>query len=234
MEVSNVGEGSNQEREPAQPSTPSASNQMEKADAQCVPDLPTKFEQLKFIRDEIRFEHSLLGQRVSWLLASNAFLLAAFAESSQQAISSFPEAKLSDALLPFYVIPLFGLVSSFMLIPAVTEAARRITQQRELLYTPGHHLGLEPLTQVLRPGRGNTAHNRSVQYARWMPYLCVVLWLGIGLAGQVVAWSRKGSEPTHGIELKPKSKDVDRAVSDSLSGQVPEPISSDGSDSSRE
>jgi hypothetical protein len=181
-----------------------ATTQISDAAKKGLDDLPSKFDQLKFIRDEIKFEHSLLGQRVSWLLASNAFLLAAFAASTQQLIRDFPATSFVSAFLPFYVIPMFGLISSVMLVPAVNEAARRINDQRKLLYTPDHHLGLEPLTQILRPGRGNTAHNLSVQYAVVMPVLCIILWVVIFLAGQGVSWMRtlpasstKTQETTH-------------------------------------
>ena len=38
-------------------------------------------EYVKFIREEIRFQHGLLGVRISWLLATEAFFFTAFAIS---------------------------------------------------------------------------------------------------------------------------------------------------------
>jgi hypothetical protein len=47
---------------------------------------PLAFDEFKFIREEIRYQNTWLGMRLSWYVAAQSFLMTAFAISSNGAM----------------------------------------------------------------------------------------------------------------------------------------------------
>ncbi len=147
---------------------------------QAVPtssDEPSLFDQMKFVRDEIRFEHAVLGNRISAYLASQAFLMTAFAISSR-----FEHRTYVDILFfSFFGIPILGLYITSYIIPAVEETISRLGTQRSKIYTRG--LPLYEITERLRPELDNSKHNMSLKYAQKLPLAFGVAWIVILLWG---------------------------------------------------
>lgn len=140
-------------------------------------DEPSFFDQMKFVRDEIRFEHTVLGNRISAYLASQAFLITAFAISSR-----FEHRAYVDVLFfSFFGIPILGLYITSYIIPAVEETISRLGLQRSKIYTPG--LPLYEITHRLRPELDNSKHNMSLKYAQKLPLAFGIAWIVILLWG---------------------------------------------------
>jgi hypothetical protein len=120
---------------------------------------------VRFIREEIHFQHSLLATRISWLLGSEAFLFTAFALSR----GSASQAELH--WLWHWVIPtVAGLVAALTIAP-VYGAVRRIRRQRELL-------GFFDLSKALPMDDhwDRFGHRAGVSLAIFAPSILLVAW----------------------------------------------------------
>ena len=90
------------------------------------PDIDTLFQ---VIRSEIKHEDDLIGQRVSWFTASQAFLLTALA-IAHQGKTSLP-APGNNALFP--LIPIVALSSSILIFCGVLAGIGALLQWRARL-----------------------------------------------------------------------------------------------------
>ena len=124
---------------------------------------------VKFIREEIRFQHGLLGIRVSWLLAAEAFFFTAFAISRGSAKS--------DELYFFwkFVVPIAAGVVAFLALPAIWAAIDRIGEQRKLL-------DAYDLAKILPLGDkwDKFVHWLSLIFALLVPILFILAWVTVG------------------------------------------------------
>jgi hypothetical protein len=92
------------------------------------PDVDTLFQ---VIRSEIKHEDDLIGQRVSWFTASQAFLLTALA-IAHQGKTSLPTPA-NNALFP--LIPIVALSSSILIFCGVLAGIGALFQWRARLLT---------------------------------------------------------------------------------------------------
>jgi hypothetical protein len=131
---------------------------------------PYNLTEIQFIRDEVRFQHTLIGMRVSWFVGAQAFLVTPFAIciSNQQSIShTYP--------LAFIGIPFLGITLSLLIVQGIQQAIRRIEEQhiRIQAYETDHLLG--PPDPV--------AHRKSLEFAMWVPWVFATFWAIIVLIG---------------------------------------------------
>jgi hypothetical protein len=138
---------------------------------------PSLFERMKFVRDEIRFEHTVLGNRISAYLASQAFLMTAFAISAR----AEPRTSIDMVIFSFMGIPTLALLISFYIKRAVNETINRLKIQRNLIY--GNDSPLRHITNELRPESDFKPHNRSLRYAENIPIFFFVAWLLVVIWG---------------------------------------------------
>src|SRR5215831_18679104 len=98
-----------------------------------------QLKQIGLLREEIRFEHQLIANRLSALLMVQPFLLAAFA------VAAAGEAQHRQHFLWFSygIVPVVGLVVALLALLAVVEGVR-----------PGHH---RPLPRSPPPGASFSA-----------------------------------------------------------------------------
>jgi hypothetical protein len=137
----------------------------------------SEFDQMKFVREEIRFEHTVLGNRISAYLASQAFLMTTFAISAR----TEHRASLDMVVFSFFGIPILGILITYYICLAVAETVSRITKQRELIYTKDRPL--YSITQKLRPENGHSKHNMSLLYATNLTIIFGLVWCLIFLWG---------------------------------------------------
>ncbi len=137
---------------------------------------PSLFDQMKFVREEIRFEHTVLGNRMSAYLASQSFLMTVFAISARLEHREH----LDLLLFSFIGIPVLSQCITHYIIRAVDETIERLKKQRELIYTPG--LPLYEIANRLRPESDHSNHDLSVGYASKTPRFFRVAW------GLVLVW----------------------------------------------
>ncbi|HEY0074401.1 MAG TPA: hypothetical protein VGB77_09885 [Abditibacteriaceae bacterium] len=130
------------------------------------------FEQVKFIREEVRFQHDLLNNRVSWYVASQSFLVTAFAISASS-VKPFSEI----CILPYFAIPSLGILLSSFIIPAINAAIQRIGLQNGLL-------SCFNLKNYLPP-RDDTQHIQSLRFASAVPVIFMMFWVLVLITG---AW----------------------------------------------
>src|SRR5947209_19242411 len=93
---------------------------------------------VKLLREEIRFEHQLIANRLVVLLTGQPFLLAAFA------VAARVEAPHRQHFMWFSygIIPVVGLLIALLALLAVAEGERRLRMLRERLYDNGELAGL--------------------------------------------------------------------------------------------
>lgn len=82
----------------------------------------TGFENLKLIREETRFEHQQIAERITWFVAVQAFLITPYALTFTN-----PQSELQ---IFRSVIPLAGIGLSILILLAVVPAAIRIREHR--------------------------------------------------------------------------------------------------------
>jgi ABC-type transport system involved in cytochrome bd biosynthesis fused ATPase/permease subunit len=136
-----------------------------------------KLEALKFYRSEITLEFTLLGQRVSWFVMVQSFLITAFAISTGYKNEGFN-------WFSKIVLPLIGMLTALVVIPGVTGASDTIDlwlrKQRKLLRD--HRQELEDFINSrdeLAHLADDKIHTRSHYFARYLPLLTFVMWLAI-------------------------------------------------------
>jgi len=125
-------------------------------------------DEIRFIREEVKFQHTLIGTRISWFVGAQAFLVTPFAICISNPLSrTWP--------LAFVGIPFLGIALSLLIVPGIQQAIRRIDEQHGLMqaYPTEHIIGPpDPVGQ-----------NRSLQFARWVPWIFLTFWIVVVLSG---------------------------------------------------
>ena len=116
-----------------------------------------------YLREELRFEHTLLGGRMTYYMTSQSFLFTAAAIA--RGMQSHDFYWLSGALLP-----VVGIVASICLLYAIHAAYGRMDQWRakEKAFEGKH-----PLI-VLYP---EDEHRKSLLFTSLMPWLFIAVWI---------------------------------------------------------
>jgi hypothetical protein len=129
---------------------------------------PFNLDEIRFIREEVKFQHTLIGTRISWFVGAQAFLVTPFAICiSNQLSRTWP--------LAFVGIPFLGIALSSLIVQGIKQAIRRIEEQHALMraYPTEHIIGPpDPIGQ-----------NRSLQFARWIPWIFLSFWIVVVLIG---------------------------------------------------
>jgi hypothetical protein len=137
------------------------------------------------LREEIRFEHQLIANRLSTLLTAQPFLLTAFA------VAALPEVRRHQPFVWFAygIVPAAGLVVALLALLAVVEGERRLRLLRRRLYEDGELAGL---AERVCPRLDAWGQALSLFYAVALPVLFALAWIGVAV---VVIWSLAQSQP---------------------------------------
>ena len=122
---------------------------------------PYNLDEIRFIRDEVKFQHTLIGTRISWFVSAQAFLVTPFAICVSNQLSR-------TWLLAFVGIPFLGIALSLLVVPGIQQAIRRIEEQhvRMEAYSTEHLIGPpDPVGQ-----------KRSLRFATWVPWIFLSFW----------------------------------------------------------
>jgi hypothetical protein len=137
---------------------------------------PYNLDEIRFIREEVKFQHTLIGTRISWFVSAQAFLVTPFAICiSNQLSKTWP--------LAFIGIPFLGIALSLLIVQGIRQAIRRIDQQHQKMaaYSIDHLIGPpDPIGQKL-----------SLQFATWTPWIFFCFWLMIVAIG-ILLWTQRG------------------------------------------
>jgi hypothetical protein len=132
------------------------------------PNRPYNLDEIRFIREEVKFQHTLIGTRISWFVGAQAFLVTPFAICVSNSLSrTWP--------LAFVGIPFLGIALSLLIVQGIQQAIRRIEEQhsRMKVYSTEHLMGpADPVGQ-----------KRSLQFARWVPWIFFSFWVVVVLIG---------------------------------------------------
>lgn len=144
---------------------------------QCEPIEPVKH--IGLLREEIRFEHQLIANRLSALVTVQPFLLAAFA------IAATREAPHRQHVVWFSygIVPVVGLVVALLALLAVLEGESRLRLLRRRLYEDPL---LGPLASDVCPRLDSRAQTRSLFYAVAFPGVFALAWIYIAGMGIVL------------------------------------------------
>ncbi len=127
------------------------------------------------IRDEIRAEHNLIANRLTWFVTSQSFLVSAFAISRGNNFTWFHW--FSTTLLP-----LLGFVSAALVLPSILGAIATIKLWHEKLH---RFFEMHPdLKAALALKRPPWIENRGLLFPKMMPLLFATFWLVIGIASR--------------------------------------------------
>jgi hypothetical protein len=120
-----------------------------------------------YLRGELRFEHTLLGGRMTYYMTSQSFLFTAAAIA--RGMQSNGCYWLSGVLLP-----LVGVASSVVLLYSIHAAYERMDQWRA---KEQEFEGKHPLI-VLYP---EDKHHKSLLFTTLMPWLLIVVWMAFAI-----------------------------------------------------
>jgi hypothetical protein len=132
---------------------------------------------VELLRDEIRFEHTLIANRLSVLLTGQAFLMAAFAVAA----SGNEEHREHFLWFAYGVVPMVGLVVALLVLLAVVEGERRLGELRRRLYEDKELKGFaEKVCPQLLSCFGRCI---SLFYVVAMPVVFAVAWAPVAWTG---------------------------------------------------
>ncbi len=143
-------------------------------------------ERLLFYRSEIHFESSLLAERTSAYLASQSFLMIAFASSMA---NSNPEWGDLFRLVVPAILSLLGLLTSIHAMPGIKAnfdvIERWHQKQAELLQIEGR-VGMLPNNESALFGEGNSPvgghrYKRTLLFSLRTPIIFSLVWGAFGL-----------------------------------------------------
>ncbi len=130
------------------------------------------FDTFTFLREEVRFEHRLVGQRISWYVGSQAFLVTAFAIAASGVRPS------ATNWFSYGLLPLLGIILSGLICPAATSASRRIEELWNYLDRYD--------TVDLMPPRHRLQHQSSLWFPRYTPFVFLAFWAFLLVRGRFI------------------------------------------------
>jgi hypothetical protein len=131
--------------------------------------------QYEKIREEIRAEHSLIANRLTWYVTSQSFLVTAFAISRGSGFTWFQW--FSTVLLP-----ILGSVSSALVFPSILGACNTIKLWHEKQH---HFFELHPeFKAAFELKRPSWIENRGLLFPKIMPLMFGLFWLIVGISSR--------------------------------------------------
>ncbi len=146
---------------------------------------------LEYYRTEIRYEHSLLGQRVSWYMTSQSFLIIAFASGLNNSNVSF---KLGIDL----ILLTLGIITSILVLPSINGAIaivhqwaakeQEVLQDEELkdFNIEGIHEKVSLFSHKKVKQKTDVIKKESLKFARLAPVVFIYGWIALFLLGLAV------------------------------------------------
>lgn len=120
-----------------------------------------------YLREELRFEHQLLGSRMTYYMTSQSFLFttAAIARSVHwHGVYWFSGV----------MVPLVGIVASVVLLYSIHAAYERMAQWRE---KERAFVGRHPLVMPYPEDK----HRKSLMFTTLMPWLLIGVWAALAV-----------------------------------------------------
>lgn len=118
------------------------------------------------LHKELHYEHGLISNRTAWYVASQAFLMTAFAASGSQG-HDFP-------WLAKWFLPVLGIISSFLIAVSVHAGLRAIDllqDQVDKLFKEKPDLEKAPFG--IRPA---AIHSKGMFAPTWIPRVFLLAW----------------------------------------------------------
>ena len=147
---------------------------------------PTVLQRVTLLREEIRFEHSLICTRLNAFITAQSFLFAAYA------VSGIGEHQQHQAIRWFshVIVPCIGVLFSLLLSIAFDQARRRLAKLnirlRELLLDSDGKPVSDLAGDLCLASLGS--RRLSLFYAFGIPLICGAAWLFVGVCS--VFWNR--------------------------------------------
>jgi hypothetical protein len=135
------------------------------------------------LREEIRFEHQLIANRLSALLTAQSFLLTTFAVATRREAPPYPE----FVWFWYGIIPAVGLIMALLVLRAVAAGEHRLEDLRNFLYGDGSSLA--EFAQKVCPALGPGTQRKSLLYAKALPVVFAAVWSCAAVAG-IWWWAR--------------------------------------------
>lgn len=146
----------------------------------------TQIDVLRFCREEIRHEFSLLSVRMTWYVTCQSFLITAFAIfAANNFLKSFPWFNLSIALL--------GIATSYLTLSPVKATHETITlwlEKQRALFSDQHLeencslLNQFSISRDFLPISDDVRHRKSLIFSSYSPWIFIFVWTAfIALSG---------------------------------------------------
>ena len=147
-------------------------------------DTETQLEQIKFLREEIKFEHKQIADRLSPFVTAQSFVTTAFAISAQNADHSYSR----FVWYAYNIVVPFGLFSAILVLCAIGVGVYRLHKLRKMLF----HESYETVRKSILPSSSPLAHYISLIYAFGLPFLAIGIWLIVYSHGKHLAGYEAG------------------------------------------
>lgn len=140
---------------------------------------PTILQRVAMLRDEVRFEHSLMSTRLNAFITSQSFLFAAYA------VSGIGEHQHHQAIRWFshLIVPSIGVLFSLLLAIALDQARRRLARLNIRLHEVLVDSDGKPVSDLAGDLCLASLGSRrlSLLYAFGIPLICGAAWLFVGM-----------------------------------------------------
>jgi hypothetical protein len=135
-------------------------------------------------RRQIEHEDNLIGHRISWLVASESFLIAAFGLVITSHGSPAPRGASGAQIALLWVVPPVGIIMAALVNCSVGAAHGRLNSLREQFRI--RILDLPP--EYPSVTCGNAIRDRGRLPAKWVPRLLALAWC-MTLAATLTSWA---------------------------------------------
>jgi hypothetical protein len=147
-------------------------------------DTESQLEEIKFLREEIKFEHKQIADRLSPFVTAQSFVTTAFAVSAQNADHSYSR----FVWYAYKIVVPFGFFSAILVLCAIGVGVYRLHKLRKMLF----HESYETVRSRILPSSSPLAHYISLVYAFGLPFLAIGIWVVVYLHGTHLAGYEAG------------------------------------------
>ncbi len=144
----------------------------------------SQLEQIKFLREEIKFEHKQIADRLSPFVTAQSFVTTAFAVSAQNADHSYSR----FVWYAYKIVVPFGFFSAILVLCAIGVGVYRLHKLRKMLFDKSN----ETVRSRILPSSSPLAHYISLIYAFGLPLLAIGIWIVVYLHGTHLAGYEAG------------------------------------------
>lgn len=145
---------------------------------------PVDTQRILMLRDEIKFEHTMMSSRLNSFITSQSFLFAAYA------VSGIGDHAHHQAILWFayLVVPSIGILFSLLLLVALNQARKRLFRLNVCLHHRLYDKHGNPSTDLAGDLCIDSLSSRrqSLFYTIGVPIICGLAWSFVGVVS--VSW----------------------------------------------